>query len=104
MLNDFMVANPRAGALVMLLLRVLAVLDALLVPGAILWWFAKQSKGGGPFGMTAAALLSIWAAKRIWKALFALDEYDWMVAKLGKWVLLFGVFGLVAKLWWLATH
>lgn len=99
MFEDFYDAHPRAGALALGLIYLLAVADALAVPGGILWWLWKQPLHSGPFGVTGAAIMTIWAGKRVAHALFSLDTYEWMIAKVGKWVLVLAVVGVVAKLW-----
>lgn len=88
----------------MLLVHLLAVIDALLVPGLVLWWFARQGPMGGPLGVPVAVIMTIWGGRRLVKALFAVDEYSWMVLKVGKWGLYLIAIGVIGKVWYLATR
>ena len=101
MLTDW-IADRRGGTAVFALIYLLAVLDAIAVPALIMWWLWKQPLHAGPFGITGAVLLTLWGAKRAGRALFDFDNYDWMIAKLGKWVLVLAVVGVVAKVWVMA--
>lgn len=104
MLTDWF-ADRRGGSAVFALIYLLAVLDAIAVPALIMWWLWKQPLLSGPFGVTGAVVMTIWGAKRAMRALFDFDNYDWMIAKVGKWVLLLAAFGIIAKLWvWLGSH
>lgn len=101
MLTDWF-ADRRGGTGVFGLIYLLAVLDAIAVPALIMWWLWKQPLHAGPFGITGAVVLTIWGGKRALRALFDFDNYEWMLAKLGKWALVLGVVGVVAKLWVMA--
>lgn len=103
MFNDYLQAHPRSGAVAIVLIYLLAVADALLVPGAILWWLWKQPLHSGPFGVTGAVVMTIWAGKRIAHALFEFDTYEWMIAKLAKWAVMLGIIGVIAKAWVMAA-
>ncbi|NRF71396.1 hypothetical protein HLB44_30865 [Aquincola sp. S2] len=96
-------ATP-AGATLYIAIHALAVLDAIAVPAAIMWWFAHLTRGGGPFGTTAAVLTTLWALKRAWRAIFRIDEYDWMVVKALFIVALLALVVTVVHVWQWVTR
>lgn len=103
MFTDF--ADRPVGGLVYALVRVLAVLDAIAIQCVGMWWLFGLPQHGGVIGATGSAVLVIWALKRAGRAIFDFDNYGWMTVKVGKWVLLLWVFGLVSHLWLrLASH
>lgn len=62
-------------------LRVLAVVDALAIPVWIAWWFWNQPKHGSFFGTATVGIVGYWGVKRALRAIFAFEEYDWLVLK-----------------------
>ncbi len=98
-------AERRGGSAVFALIYLIAVLDAIAMPALIMWWLWGHPRHAGPFGTLGAVVLSIWAAKRVFRALFDFDNYDWMILKVGKWVFLLFLFGIIGKtVWWLGSH
>jgi hypothetical protein len=81
---------PGLGAV----LRVLAVLDAIVLQSLGLFWVSTWPGHGGLFGAVVATLLLWWAIKRAGRALFAFDEYRWFARHLVKLALV----GLILQL------
>ena len=83
------------------LLRVLALLDALLVPAAVGYWITTLPGRGQLVGTVLGAWMLWWAIKRGGMALFAFDEYRWFSRHLIK-LLAFGL--LLQMVSWLLRH
>jgi hypothetical protein len=77
-----------------LVLRVLALLDALLIPALVGYWITTLPGKGQLVGAVLCTLMAWRAIKRGSKALFAFDEYRWFSRHLLKLV----AFGLLLQL------
>ena len=94
------------GAPLYLAIRLLAVVDAVAIPAAVMWWFYLQPKHGGMAGSIAAVFMGYWALKRGFRAV-RFDGYDWMAWKIGRtlgvivliWFVMKGWSGLGWALW-----
>jgi hypothetical protein len=67
-----------------LVLRVLALLDALLIPGLVGYWITTLPGKGQLVGAVLGTWMAWWAIKRGSKALLAFDEYRWFCRHLAK--------------------
>jgi hypothetical protein len=75
------------------------LVDALLIPAFVMWWFYKQPDHGGTAGAVAAVFMTWWALKRGWRAVFEFDEYNWMVVKIATILAIVVGIHLVMKHW-----
>lgn len=103
MLIDSLATHRRSGpllhVLLRVLLRILAVLDAIFVQMAGLWWIARLPAHGGLLGGLAAVGLITWATCRGTRALFEFDNYRWIALKMAGWALMLWCIGLTVQLW-----
>lgn len=76
------------------LLRLLAPLDACLLPGAALYWISTWKASGGLIEAVLSALALYWAASRAGRAVFDFWNYRWMTLRLAKVALT-----LIALMW-----
>src|SRR5450755_986265 len=67
-----------------LVLRFLALLDALLIPALVGYWITTWPGKGQLVGAVLGTWMAWWAIKRGSKALFAFDEYRWFSRHLVK--------------------
>ena len=83
-------------------LRVLALLDALLVPALVGYWITTLPGHGQLVGAVLGTWMLWWAIKRGSRALFAFEEYRWFSRHLLKLL----AFGLLLQLvsWLLRGH
>ncbi len=75
-------------------LRLLALLDALLVPALVGYWITTLPGKGELVGAVLGTWMVWWAIKRGSKALFAFEEYRWFSRHLLKLL----AFGLLLQL------
>lgn len=66
------------------LLRVLAPLDACLLPGAALYWISTWPASGGLVGALLGVFALYVAASRACRAVWDFWAYRWMTVRLGK--------------------
>lgn len=79
----------------------LAVLDAWIVPGAILYWISTWPGKGALLGAVAACGCLWWGLTKTGKAVFGIDGYRWTVLWLGKLALILIITtGLMRLVWW----
>ncbi|MEK8034226.1 hypothetical protein AACH06_25650 [Ideonella sp. DXS29W] len=71
---------PQPFGVVALVIRALAVVDAVFVQAILLFWIWHWPGGrhGDLVGAVFSCALLWWAAKRAWRAAFAFDSYRWM--------------------------
>ncbi len=62
-------------------LRLLALADALAIPVWVAWFFFHQPNHGGFFGTATVGVVGYWGAKGAFRALFAFEEYNWLILK-----------------------
>ena len=88
---------PAVSPVPFVLVRVLALVDALLVPGLLLYWISTwPDHHGGFVGAVVAAGLVWWAVKRGQRAVFELDSYRWTMGAIVK---LYVIWGVVYAVW-----
>ncbi len=73
------------------MLRLFALLDALLVPALVGYWITTWPGKGQLVGAVLGTWMAWWAIQRGSKALFAFEEYRWFSRHLLK-LLAFGFF------------
>lgn len=90
-------------------LRVLAVIDALALPGLILLWLASSgtsastatpSAPGGLLRNAVAVLVIVWAIRQAGRALFDFENYTWALSRVARWALMGLTLVLAAKAWY----
>ena len=69
-------------------LRVLAVADAIALQSLLLYWVWGWPKHGSLVGAVCSALLVWWALKRVSRALFDYEHFRWFAWRLLKLALL----------------
>jgi len=74
---------PGVGVLV----RALAVVDAVALQALLVWWAWGWPKHGSLFGAVFSALVVWWALKRVSRALFDYTNYRWLAWRLLKLLL-----------------
>lgn len=84
------------------LARVLAPLDALLMPGVILYCVKTMASSGGAAAAFFGVIAICWAMAGLVRAVFDFEHYRWMTLRLAKWALIVGGLGAAMKLvWWI---
>lgn len=87
---------PAVSPALYVLVRGLALMDALLVPGLLLYWVSTwPDHHGGLAGAVVATCLVAWAVKRGSRAVFGFDTYRWTMGTIAKLYMAWGVFYLV---------
>ena len=93
---------PGLAAGLRLLLRVLAVLDAIAIGALIIYWIRTLPDHGALLGAVATAWLLYRGIKRACRAIFEFDEYQWMTLRLARFALvLLAASVLVRAAYWL---
>lgn len=77
-----------------LALRILALLDAVLIPGLVIFWITTLPGKGELVGAVAGTWMAWWGIKRASKAFFAFEEYRWFSRHLLK----LAAFGLLLQM------
>lgn len=90
-------APPWLVGLVAPVYRGLALLDAWLIPGAILYWISTWPGHGALLGAVAACGAIWWGLAKTAKAVFAIDSYRWSILILGKWGLILMITAVIMR-------
>lgn len=91
----------RVGLAAYPLLRILAPVDAFLLPGAALYWVMSWPGRGEAVGAFLGVACVWWGVKRASTAINWFDEYRWMTLRLAKLTLVVDVTMALFKLVWL---
>lgn len=84
------------------LVRVLAPLDALLIPGVILYWVKTMAAAGGAVAAFFGVIAICWAMAGAVRAIFDFEHYRWMTLRLAKWgIVLCGLMAAYKLVWWI---
>lgn len=83
----------------MVVVQVLAVLDAVVPPALGVWWVSTWPDRGGVVGLVAVLGLGAWGLRKLGRAVSSPEEYSWFVLKVGRWALILLVIGLIGKAW-----
>ena len=82
------------------LVRVLAPLDALLVPALMVAWVKSLEGTGGAFGTVVGMVAIWWGMAAVVRAVFDFANYRWMALRLAKWSLVMVGLGAAMKFMW----
>ena len=80
------------------MLRLLAPIDAVLLPGGVLWWVLTLPRSGGHLGAFVAVFCLWRALKRVSTAVYRFEDYQWTAARLLK---LLALILLLRFVWWM---
>ena len=94
-------AVERVGLAAYPLLRILAPVDAFLLPGAALYWVMSWPGHGEAVGAFLGVACVWWGVKRASTAINGFDEYRWMTLRLAKLTLVVYFTMALFKLVWL---
>lgn len=91
----------RVGLAAYPLVRILAPVDAFLLPGAALCWVVSWPGHGEAVGAFLGVGCLWWGVKRASSAISRFDDYRWMTLRLAKLALVLYVTMALFKLVWL---
>jgi hypothetical protein len=93
---------PGIAAGLVVVLRILAVVDAVALGAVIIYWIRTLPQHGALLGAMATAWLLYRGIKRACRAIFEFDEYRWMTLWLARYALvLLAASMLVRGAYWL---